>query len=304
VASRSIEAPRATLTSARKRARRSEVSAIRRALPLGHEGGEGQSENGAQPYERLEEEQRLVGIWPGEGTLAVKPSPDAHTGEDEGRSGRLALTEAEGRPYQRGYREEVYRVGGVGLGQDRPEHELSGNEHSEKQQAGLEEPGRVPAPGLLLLRPEDQDGRDDDHTHRVAQPPGEPDRAGLGPGSEAGEDERAYPDGGAHQSAHEGGEHEKGDHVLRPRKSAAPRSEARHEIRPQHGFQGVACGDPQRCRDRPRSGHVGEERPHEDRRPHPGTTNEEGGECDASGRPDGGRARMNEGQAEAELGRQ
>jgi len=228
---------------------------------------EGEGERGVESHERLEEEQGHIGVVAVEGALAVERAPEGHGGKHEGRGGRLALAEPEGRPDERGNGDEVDRIVPRPSQQHGPEHELADHDQREEEEPALDQFGRSPA-RRWPLRPQDEKRGEERVTGGVAQPPRQPDRGGVSPGSEAAEDERAHSDRGADRGAHQAGQDEELDHVLATLEGVQTRGEARDEVGAHHCLEGIAGCYPQRRRHGSRGGYVRHEGAHEHRGPH------------------------------------
>ena len=272
-----------------------------RALLLRHHRREGEGERGSESHECLEEQEGLVGVVAMEGALAVEGAPESHGGKHEGCGDRLALAEPEGRPGERGHRDEIDRIVSRAGQEGEAEHELADHDEREEEEASLDEPRGSPArPGRL--RPQDEQGSDEGVARCIAQPPRQPDRGGVSPRSEAPEDERAHADRGADHGAHQPGEDEELDHVLATIEGAQTRGKAHDKVGAHHRFEGIAGRYTQRGRHGAGGGDVRHEGAHEHRGPHAIASEEQHGQRDSRRRPYRGGAGMDEGEGQPELG--
>ena len=161
---------------------------------------------------------------------------------------------------------------------------------------------RVRDPGLV--DPDDQQRREHERSRDVAEPPGQPDRARVGPRRVAAEDQARDADGRAqHRGGETRAEHEREDRAGQ-REGVAPVREAPHERGAGERLRGVAGGDPQRGGDGSRGGDVGHERAQEDRGPPSVSAEHERGERDPGRRPERGRAGVDDREVKPELGRE
>src|SRR5207245_8393041 len=134
-------------------------------------------------------------------------------------AGRLARTEPEGDPDQQGNAQEVDRQMVV-LRQRQPAEDRQPHaDQGDEQERRLEE--AWPAdPQARVVLPEDQQRGDQDGARGVAEPPGQPDRPVVGPGSEPSQGEARDPAGGAGDGARDAGEPDKPEDVERTAEAA------------------------------------------------------------------------------------
>ena len=156
----------------RAAARRVRASALGRGLALGERRAEDEQADDHDGERGLGKLHPLGRRLSPERHGPVDGSPGADRADQEGRGGGADLLEAERRPEQE--REDQVRV----PPRSGEEHDRAHGDERGEQRDALEETGACGGPSLRGGVVEDeQDGRDDQDPHRVAEPPEQPRRA-------------------------------------------------------------------------------------------------------------------------------
>src|SRR5207245_4317913 len=121
------------------------------------------------------------------------------------------------------------------------------------------------------------------------------------PRSEPGERERRRADGRADYGAHQGSEERELEDILRALERSRAVREARHQVGGDERFERVSDGDPRGGERVSRRGDVRQECSEQHSRPDADPEQEQRGERDTRGWPDGRGAGVHEGETESEL---
>src|SRR5207249_12309826 len=151
-----------------------------------------ENEEGArrQAHEGLKREERLRNRLAREGAVPPRRGPDGDDRDDEGGPGRAALAESQSRPDEQG-REQ----GGHGASRPLEDHEARERQQNEKRR-GLDPPPAHPR-GVARGLPGQDQGRDDEVSDRVSEPPRPPGREESVRSNEASGQEASDADRGA-----------------------------------------------------------------------------------------------------------
>ena len=262
--------------------------------------GEQERDQAGRAREALQKQQRFARVCSNEGTESVQRPPDRDAGEHERGRRRLARSEAQGRPQERGERHEFERVGRRAVGEEIPEHgRLREHEH-DRDQRRFEH--LLPAPARRNVgAPEDQERSHDQDSGHVADQPRRPHRSQPGPIRESAERQAGNADRRAERRADDSTERRELEGVLRPVERPQTRGESPHEPGPGERFERVARGNANGHCDARARRCVDEKRAEQNRGPDAIAEQQNGGERDSGRRPYGRRVRLLEGQQKSEL---
>ncbi len=273
---------------------------------LGCHGCHGQGRDAADTEEPLEKKERLVQLCGREGG---PPAGRPHQGRGNGGAGKeqvgkggLAAAEAESGPQEQ---RDAQEMDGRGREGGNPEEGPADDNDAQGQRSALQHPFRRPTScrAPRVSRNEKHYHRcNQDVSHRVSQPPRQPDLAEVrGPGVAAPR-EHADSDGCAESGGGQSGEQHEAEDCGHAFKYVPAACQALHENGAHKALADVArCDDQGRCNGAPR-GHVGRERPKEERGGHPPAQEEDHGEGKTRRRPHGRCAGIDQRKAEPQLG--
>ena len=180
-------------------------------------------------------------------------------------------------------------------------------EHAEAEEADGQQQGR--SLGILEGLPVKAGATDPQHKQRsqdegaggVSQPPSQPNGLVVHPTGVAEQREAGDTEGGAYRGADDSRKECELENVLGAFECIGPAGEPVDEVSAQQSFQSVPYGDTDGGGDGARRRHVHQERAQQDGGPYAIPQQQKGRQCDAAGRPDGGRAGVHEGEFQAEF---